>query len=481
MTEDKTAFYINGAWVAPHASTRMEVENPATEETVAQIALADAEDVDAAVAAAHAAFPAWSTTTPAQRIAVLQRILQVTRDRYEDLARAITTEMGAPISMSRSDQAGVAIGHLEGFLEAMEDFDWEEVLPNGDRVVKEAAGVCALITPWNWPMNQIVLKVLPALAAGCTCVLKPSELTPLSAMVYAEILHEAGVPPGVFNLVNGTGPEAGTRLTRHRDVRLVSFTGSTRAGVAISQGAADSVKRVALELGGKSPNLVFADCAADLEQRVRDSVAEVMLNTGQSCDAPTRMIVESSVYDQVCAIAADAIAGTKLGDPTQEGDHIGPLASGIQWQRVQDFISAGIEEGARLLAGGEGLPDGPTCGHFARPTLFADVTPQMTIWQEEIFGPVLCLTPFSDEADAIRLANDTEYGLAAYVQTGDRDRAERLSRALRAGMVHFNGQGMGWGSPFGGYGLSGKGREGGKYGIEEFLEVKAVLLPEGWR
>ncbi len=479
--QDRSQFYIGGQWVAPASAERFAVENPATEEVIAEITLASRDDVNAAVAAAKAAGPGWAATPLAARIAILKRLLSVTEARLDDLAAVISAEMGAPISMARADQAAVGTGHLEGFLEALETYPWSEALPNGDTVVKEPVGVCALVTPWNWPLNQITLKVLPALAAGCTCVLKPSELTPLSAMLYAELLAEAGVPAGVFNLINGTGPVAGATLSRHPDVRLISFTGSTRAGVEVTQAAAPSVKRVALELGGKSPNLIFADCGDALEERVRASVAECFHNTGQSCDAPTRMLVEASVYDRVCDIAQAEAEATQVGDPSLPGDHLGPLASGVQWQRVQGHIACAIEHGARLLAGGEGIPDGQERGHFARPTVFADVTQQMPIWREEVFGPVLAITPFADEAEAITLANDTDYGLAAYVQTGDRARALRLCGALRAGMVHVNGQGMGWGSPFGGYGLSGKGREGGAHGLDEFVEIKTLSLPEEWR
>ncbi|KAA2314282.1 aldehyde dehydrogenase family protein [Puniceibacterium sp. HSS470] len=479
--QDRTRFFIGGAWVTPVSVTRLDVENPATEEVIAEITLASRDDVDAAVAAAKAAGPAWAATPVAERIAILKRLLAVTEARLDDLAAVISAEMGAPISMARSDQAAVGTGHLEGFLEALETYAWSEGLPNGDRVVKEPVGVCALVTPWNWPLNQVTLKVLPALAAGCTCVLKPSELTPLSAMLYAELLDEAGVPPGVFNLINGTGPVAGATLSRHPGVRLISFTGSTRAGVEVAQAAAPTVKRVALELGGKSPNLIFADCGDALETCVRASVAECFLNTGQSCDAPTRMLVEARVYDRVCDIARTEAEATQVGDPSRPGDHIGPLASGVQWQRVQGHIACALADGARLLAGGEGIPDGQDRGHFARPTVFADVTPRMAIWRDEVFGPVLAITPFADEAEAIALANDTEYGLAAYVQTGDRARALRLCAALHAGMVHVNGQGLGWGSPFGGYGLSGKGREGGAHGLDEFVEIKTISLPDAWR
>lgn len=476
--QEKLDFYIDGKWVAPLSQQTLDVENPATEEIIARISMASVEDVDRAVAAARRAFPAWSVTPLAERIALLERLLDISRDRLPDLARAMTAEMGAPASMSLDMQAEVAVGHLEGFLEALKDFHWQEKLPNGDTILREPVGVCGLITPWNWPLNQITLKVLPVIATGCTAVLKPSEMTPLSAMLYMEILDEAGVPAGVVNLVNGDGPVAGAALSRHPEVDLMSFTGSTRAGAAVTRDAAETVKRVALELGGKSPNLVFADCGGDLEARVSASVAECFLNTGQSCDAPTRLLAERSVYDRVCRIAADTAKASVSGDPTLSGDHIGPLVSGAQWDRVQGFIETALAEGGRLIAGGPGKPEGMNSGHFVRATVFADVTPDMTIWRQEIFGPVLAITPFDTEAEAIDMANDTEYGLAAYVQTGDRDRAMRVARGLRAGMVHVNGQGCGWGSPFGGYKRSGVGREGGRFGLEEFLEVKALHMAD---
>ena len=337
---------------------------------------------------------------------------------------------------------------------------------------REPIGVCGLITPWNWPINQVVLKVLPVIATGCTCVLKPSEHTPISAMLYAEILDEAGVPAGVFNLVNGVGPVVGSALSKHPDVQMMSFTGSTRAGTAVTRDASDTVKRVTLELGGKSPNLVFADC--DLEERVTQSVAECMFNTGQSCDAPTRLLVERSCYDEVVEIARRAALETDVGDPEKEGDHIGPLFDQIQFDRVQAMIQVGIEEGANLIAGGLGRPEGFDTGWYVRPTIFADANNTMRIAREEIFGPVLTIIPFETEAEAIEIANDTPYGLAAYVQTGDADRAARLSRALRAGAVHFNGGAYEYGSPFGGYKASGNGREGGEMGLEDFLETKMV-------
>jgi aldehyde dehydrogenase (NAD+) len=396
----------------------------------------------------------------------------VTERRFEELAQAMRLEMGAPITMARDAQADAAIGHLDGFVAALEKLEEQERFENGEVLLREPIGVCGLITPWNWPMNQVVLKVLPVIATGCTCVLKPSEHTPISAMLYAEILDEAGVPAGVFNLVNGVGPVVGGALSRHPDVQMMSFTGSTRAGTAVTRDAADSVKRVTLELGGKSPNLVFADC--DLEERVTQSVAECMFNTGQSCDAPTRLLVQRSCYDEAVEIARRAAEATAVGDPEVEGDHIGPLFDQIQFDRVQNMIQVGIDEGATLLVGGLGRPEGFDVGWYVRPTVFSDVNNTMRIAREEIFGPVLTIIPFDDEEEAVAIANDTPYGLAAYAQTGSAERAVRLSRSLRAGAVHINGGAYEYGSPFGGYKASGNGREGGEMGLEDFLETKMV-------
>jgi len=472
---DKRQFYIDGQWTDPLSADDHPVINPATEEPVATISLGRAADIDRAVAAAAAAFPSWAATAPATRRTLVARLLDIYRAGYDEMVHTITLELGAPVTMCREQQADVGIGHLEGFLRAFDRLEWRQTLDNGDILIREPIGVCGLITPWNWPVNQIVLKVLPALLAGCTCVLKPSELTPLSAMLYAGMIDQAGFPPGVFNLVNGTGEETGAALSRHPDVAMMSFTGSTRAGVAVTRDSAPTVKRVALELGGKSPNLIFAD--ADIDTRVPASLAEVFNNTGQSCDAPTRLLVERSVYDRVATLAAQAAQAQAVGDPTQEGDHIGPLVSALQFDRVQTLIQAGIAEGATLLAGGPGRPDGFNRGYYVRPTVFGDVNNQMTIAQEEIFGPVAVLIPFDTEDDAIAIANDTPYGLAAYVQTGDMARAERVAARLRAGMVHVNGAGHQYGSPFGGYKQSGNGREGGLPGLEEFLELKTLHLP----
>lgn len=465
-------FYINGEWVDPLSTDKMPVLNPALAEQVGEVALGNDADVDRAVAAAQAAFEHYSQTSKADRLALLGRIREVTERRFEELAQAMRLEMGAPITMARDAQADAAIGHLDGFVAALEKLEEQERFANGEVLLREPIGVCGLITPWNWPMNQVVLKVIPVIATGCACVLKPSEHTPISAMLYAEILQEAGVPAGVFNLVNGVGPVVGSALSRHPNIQMMSFTGSTRAGTAVTHDAADSVKRVTLELGGKSPNLVFADC--DLEERVTQSLAECMFNTGQSCDAPTRLLVEQSCYDEVVEIARRAAEATAVGNPEEEGDHIGPLFDQIQFDRVQNMIQVGIDEGATLLVGGLGRPEGFDAGWYVRPTVFSDVINTMRIAQEEIFGPVLAIIPFDDEEAAVEIANDTPYGLAAYVQTGSPERAARLSRSLRAGAVHINGGAYEYGSPFGGYKASGNGREGGEMGLEDFLETKMV-------
>lgn len=470
--QNLTKFYIGGRWVEPMSSATLPVMNPATEAQIGTVAMGNAADVDRAVAAAKTAFEAFSATSKLVRLDLLHRLKAATERRFEDLAQAMRMEMGAPITMARAAQADAAIGHLQGFIDALEELEERKVLASGDILLREPIGVCGLITPWNWPMNQIALKVIPALATGSTCILKPSEHTPISAMIYAEIIHEAGYPPGVFNLVNGDGPTVGAALSRHPDIQMMSFTGSTRAGIAVTRDAAETVKRVTLELGGKSPNLVFADC--DLEARVAASVRECMFNTGQSCDAPTRLLVERSCYGEALRIAKQTADSITVGDPTQEGDHIGPLFDKIQYDRVQAMIKVGLAEGATLLAGGPGRPEGLAKGWFVKPTIFADVSNDMRIAQEEIFGPVLVIIPFADEAEGIAIANDTPYGLAAYVQTGDPERALRVAARLRAGAIHINGGGFNYGSPFGGYKQSGNGREGGIMGLEDYLETKTL-------
>lgn len=463
-------FYIDGAWVDPISATRFPVKNPANNAQIGEVMLGSSADVDSAVAAAARAFVTFSRTSKEERLALLERLAVIFSDRLEEMAQAITTEMGAPIDMSRAAQAGCGINHIRAFAKALKDQPERETLENGDVLVRDPIGVCGLITPWNWPINQIAQKVVPALAVGATCVLKPSEYTPLSAALFAEFMHEAGYPAGVFNLVFGEGPTVGAAMSRHPDIAMMSFTGSTRAGIAVMQDAAFSVKRVTLELGGKSPNLVFAD--ADLDARVSASVRDCFYNTGQSCNAPTRMLVERSCYDRVLEIAARAASGQAVGDPAEEGDHIGPLFDEMQYDRVQAMIRTGIEEGARLIAGGPGKPEGLEHGWYVKPTIFADVTPGMRIAREEVFGPVLVILAFDSEEEAVALANDSDFGLAAYLQTGDVARAERIFAQLRAGTVTINGNATQYGSPFGGYKQSGNGREGGIFGLEDYQELK---------
>ncbi len=462
--------YINGAWVASHGRETMPILNPATNSRIGSLTLANGADVDCAVKAAQTAFETWGFTPKSERRRLLTRLLAISEAREEQVAQAITAEMGAPITLSREQQAASGAGHIRAFLDAFDALDEEETLPNGDILSREPIGVCGLITPWNWPVNQIALKVVPALAAGNTCVLKPSEHTPLSARLYAEMIHEAGFPAGVFNLVFGDGPGVGAALSRHADVEMMSFTGSTRAGISVTKDAAETVKRVALELGGKSPNIIFAD--ADLDARVPEGVFECFSNSGQSCNAPTRMLVERSVYARAVELAAEAARAQAVGDPLVEGEHIGPLFDEIQYHRVQTLISKGIDEGARLVVGGLGKPDGFEAGWYVKPTLFADVRNDMTIAQQEIFGPVLVMIPFDSEEAAIAIANDTPYGLDAYLATSDPARAARVARRLRAGSIHINGRAPDYGSPFGGFKQSGNGREGGVHGLAEFYEVK---------
>jgi len=474
---NKRDFYIDGKWIAPAAPRDCAVIDPSTEDACAVISLGDQADTDAAVAAAKAAFPGWAGTPPAERRAMVVGILEQYRARSEDLARAIAMEMGAPIQFARDEQAPCLPWHLTNFLTAFDAIEW--VRPLGPqapltRIALEPIGVVGLITPWNWPMNQIALKVIPALLAGCTCVLKPSEESPLNAMIFAEFCHDAGVPAGVFNLVNGDGAGVGSQLSMHPDVEMISFTGSTRAGRAITRAAAETLKRVTLELGGKGANLIFAD--AD-DRAVERGVRHMMANSGQSCNAPSRMLVERPLYERAVTIAANIANGIKVASAHDEGNHIGPVVNKRQWDQIQGYIDKGIAEGARLVAGGPGLPEGFNRGFYVKPTVFADVTPGMTIEREEIFGPVLSIIPFDTEAEAVAIANDTSYGLTNYVQTGDGVRRNRLARQLRSGMVEMNGKSRGAGAPFGGVKSSGRAREGGHWGIEEFLEVKAI---SGW-
>ena len=474
---EKRDFYINGQWVAPIDGTDHHVIDPSTEEPTAVISLGGTKDAEAAIAAAKAAFPAWMATPVEDRIALVEKLIDIYQTRGEDLAQAMSSEMGAPLDMARSQQVGAGIWHLKNFVRAAKSFDFIKPLgdhaPN-DRIIHEPVGVAALITPWNWPMNQITLKVGAAAIAGCTMVLKPSEESPLNAMIFAEMMDEAGFPPGVFNLVNGDGPGVGTVLSGHPDVDMVSFTGSSRAGRLISKNAADTLKRVHLELGGKGANVIFDD--AD-DKAVKRGVLHMMNNTGQSCNAPSRMLVQRSKYDAAVEEAAAVANKVTVGPASEEGRHIGPVVNEVQWTKIQDLIQKGIDEGAKLVAGGTGRPEGFNKGYYVRPTVFADVTNDMTIAREEIFGPVLSIIPFETEEEAVQIANDTPYGLTNYVQTQDGARLNRMAQALRSGMVEMNGTSRAAGSPFGGMKQSGNGREGGVWGLEDFLEVKAV---SGW-
>jgi aldehyde dehydrogenase (NAD+) len=469
---DFTKFYINGEWVAPLAPKPFDVINPATEEAVAQISLGGAGDVDRAVAAAKAAFPAFSRTSREERLALMQKIVDAYKARYDELAQTITKEMGAPAWLATRAQAATGMAHLNQMIAILKGFAFESV--HGTTLIaKEPVGVCAFITPWNWPMNQIMCKVAPALASGCTMVLKPSEVAPLNAVIFAEILDAAGVPKGVFNLVNGDGATVGQAMAAHPDVDMVSFTGSTRAGIAVAKAAADTVKRVHQELGGKSANIVLPD--ADLPKAVAGGVQACFMNSGQSCNAPTRMFVQAKQHDQVVAIAKQAAEATKVGDPGTKGTTIGPVVSEAQFRKIQRLIEAGIAEGATLAAGGPGRPEGFNRGYYVRPTVFANVKPEMTIAREEIFGPVLAIMPYETEEQAIAMANDTPYGLSGYVQSGDPAHARKVAAQLRTGNVHVNGAGPDFAAPFGGYKQSGNGREWGEFGLEAFLEIKAVM------
>lgn len=465
-------FYIDGAWVDPVEQTKtLEVINPATEEPAGVIAMGSAADVDAAVKAARRAFPAWSQTSREERLAVLQRIIDEYGKRMGDVAQAVTEEMGAPATLALRAQAPIAIAHLQTAVDVLRDYRFEEQR-GSTRIVKEAIGVCGFITPWNWPMNQIVCKVAPALATGCTMVLKPSEVAPFSAQIFAEVMDAAGVPAGVFNMVHGDGPSVGAAIASHPDVDMVSFTGSTRAGVQVAKAAADTVKRVAQELGGKSPNIVVDD--DNLPKAVASGVKQLMINAGQSCNAPTRMLVPQARMPEVIEIARGAAEKITVGDPGED-KNLGPVVSEPQWRKIQSLIEQGMAEGATLVAGGPGRPEGLNRGYYVRPTVFADVTNDMTIAREEIFGPVLTILGYRDEEDAVAIANDTPYGLSAYVQSADLERARRIASRLRAGQVNINGAPIDRHAPFGGYKQSGNGREWGEHAFAEFLEVKALI------
>ncbi|MCB1694325.1 MAG: aldehyde dehydrogenase family protein [Pseudomonadales bacterium] len=468
-------FYINGEWVDPVTPKTLDVINPATEEPFAKISMGSAADVDKAVAAAKTAFESFSQTSVKERIELIGAILAEYQKRYDDIAQVISTEMGAPIWLSKAAQAATGQAHFATMMNILKDFEFEE--RKGNYILRrEPIGVCGLITPWNWPINQISCKVAPAIGAGCTIVLKPSEVAPCNAIVLAEVLHAAGVPKGVFNLVNGDGPSVGAAMSSHPDVDMMSFTGSTRAGIEVAKAAANTVKRVAQELGGKSANIILED--ADLTKSVSAGVMQCFTNSGQSCNAPTRMLVPAKSHDEALQIAKAAAENVKAGDPMAEGTTIGPVVSEVQFDKIQALIQKGIDEGATLVAGGTGRPDGLNRGYFVKPTVFGNVTNDMTIAREEIFGPVLSILPYENEEEAIRIANDTPYGLSGYVQSGDVDHAVKVAARIRSGNVHVNGSGADFNAPFGGYKQSGNGREWGELGFEEFLETKAVFVPK---
>ncbi len=471
---DCRSFYIDGKWVSPIKENDYPIENPSTEENVGLVSLGSVEDVDLAVKAARTAFCKYGFSTPEERISVLEKLLEVYKSHYDEMAEAISIEMGAPIDFAMEDQADCGRGHIAATLKALKKYEFRSEKSNAT-IVKEPIGVCGFITPWNWPINQIACKVAPALATGCTMVLKPSEIAPLSAQLFSKIVHQAGIPAGVYNMVHGDGLGVGTAISNHDDIDMVSFTGSTRAGIAVSTAAAKNIKRVTLELGGKSPNIIFDD--ADLETAVISGVMACMENVGQSCNAPTRMLVPADRYQEALEYARKAADSIDVSKSNEHGKHIGPLVSRVHFDKVQRLIQSGIDEGARVVAGGAGKPDGLAKGYFVKPTIFGDVNNQMTIAREEIFGPVLVLIPFDTEEEAINVANDTAYGLAAYVQTYDEKRIDRVTRRLRAGMVRVNGAPHVYTSPFGGYKQSGNGREWGEFGLEDFLETKAISRP----
>jgi aldehyde dehydrogenase (NAD+) len=472
MIYDNRQFYIDGAWVDPIEAKEFNVINPATESVAGVISMGGPKDVDRAVAAARRAFDKYSRTTPAERLALLERVLAAYKAHFDEIAQAISTEMGAPITLAKGSQTRIGVGHISAMIEVLKTFKFEE-MRGATRLVQEPVGVCALITPWNWPMNQVAAKVVPALAAGCTMVLKPSEYSPFSAILWAKVMHEAGVPAGVFNLVNGDGPRVGAPLSSHPDIDMVSFTGSTRAGTEVAKNAAASVKRVHQELGGKSPNVLLDD--ADFERAVKQSVLHVFQNSGQSCNAPTRMLVPTDKLAEVEAIAKRITSGVMVGDPASEKTTVGPVVSKVQFDRVEGYIQKGIAEGARLVVGGAGRPEGLEKGYFVKPTIFSGVRNDMTIAREEIFGPVLCILPYETEEQAVQIANDTPYGLAAYVWSQDNARARRVGGRIRAGQVALNGASGDMKTPFGGFKMSGNGREYGEFGLRDFLEVKAVI------
>ena len=470
---DKRKFYINGKWVSPSKPRDFEVINPSTEEAFATISLGSKDDTNIAVHAAKQALVPWSESSKEERINLLEKLLNIYKKRYSEMVEAISMEMGAPIDWSRDSQTSSGQSHLEDFIVRLKEFKFDEQFSPGsnNRICYEPIGVCGLITPWNWPINQIALKVVPAFATGCTMIHKPSEIAPMSAMLFAEMIDEAGFPAGVFNLVNGDGVGVGTDISTHPDIDLVSFTGSTRAGKLILKNGADTIKRVCLELGGKGGNIVFAD---SYPNAVRDGIRNVMSNSGQSCDAPTRMLVEKSIYERAVKEAAEEANLIKVDHASKKGGHIGPVVSKVQYDKIISLIQSGIDEGATLAAGGPELPNGMNKGYFIKPTIFTDVTNDMRVAKEEIFGPVLSIIPFETEEEAIKIVNETEYGLGNYVQTEDKEKAKRVSKKLKAGTIYVNGNGADPGAPFGGYKQSGNGREGGVWGLHEFLEVKTI-------
>ena len=474
--QDKKNFYINGQWVSPIEPRSFAVINPATEEPCAEISLGGKKDVDAAVTSAKKAFETWGFTTKEERLNLFEKLYEIYKKNWDQMAKTISLEMGAPIDFSTELQTKTGASHIKSFKNILKNFKFEKTLDEekNQTILYEPKGVCALITPWNWPINQVNLKVIPALAAGCTVVLKPSEIAPLSSMLLAEMMHDAGFPKGVFNLVNGDGAVTGDALTSHPDIDMISFTGSTRAGALISQNAAKDFKRISLELGGKGANIVFKDAGPDA---ISWSVQRCFRNSGQSCNAPTRMLVEKSIYNETIEKVREFANKTKVDSPNKNGNHIGPVISETQFNKIQTLIQKGIDEGAKLVAGGVGKPEGLEKGYYVKPTVFKDVNNQMEIARTEIFGPVLSIIPFENEDEAVKIANDTPYGLTNYIQTQDKEKVKRVARKLRSGMVDVNGAGIAVDAPFGGFKHSGIGREAGKEGLLEFLEVKSV---GGW-
>jgi len=474
---DKRNFYINGKWVSPSKPNDFEVINPSNEEPFAIISLGDEVDTNSAVKAAKESFSSWKKTSKEERINLLEKLLKVYKKRFDEMAEAQSMEMGAPIDYAKSALTAMGQSHLEDFILRLKSFKFEEHFDSksNNHIAYEPIGVCGLITPWNFPINQIALKVIPALATGCTTILKPSEIAPISPMLFAEMIDEAGFPPGVFNLVNGDGAGVGTQISGHPDIVMISFTGSTRAGKLISKNAADTIKRVCLELGGKGGNIVFAD---SYPNAVRDGIRNVMSNSGQSCDAPTRMLVEKSIYERAITEATDEANKIKVDIGSKKGDHIGPVVSKVQYDKIINLIKSGIDEGATLATGGPELPNNLNKGYFIKPTIFTNVTNDMQIAKKEIFGPVLSIISFETEEEAIKITNDTEYGLGNYLQTEDKEKAKRVAKKLRSGIVYINGKAADSGTPFGGYRQSGNGREGGIWGLEEYLEVKTIT---GWK